>query len=116
MGQLMANINSNIMYGSVDLLILKTLTFGGPRHGLAIGEEIRRLSGERLNVEGNALYPSLHRLENKGLVRGEWRISDKRRRAKFYSITPAGRRRLQRAVQEWISHTEAVRAVLEFAV
>jgi len=115
MGQLMADINSNIMYGSVDLLILKTLTFGGPRHGLAIGEEIRRLSGERLNVEGNALYPSLHRLENKGLVRGEWRISDKRRRARFYSITPAGRKRLQKAVQEWIRHTEAVRAVLEFA-
>lgn len=111
----MAGLNSNIMYGSVDLLILKTLSFGGPKHGLAISDEIYRHSKNQLRVEGNALYPSLHRLEGKGLIEGEWRVSDRGRRAKFYVITPSGRKRMQKAVREWISHTEAVRAVLELA-
>lgn len=112
----MASSNNNLMYGSVDLLILKTLTFGGPMHGLAIGEEIQRLSRNQLKIEGNALYPSLHRLEGKGLLKGEWRISGKGRRAKFYVLTPAGQKHLRKDMKEWISHTDAVRNVLELAV
>lgn len=112
---LMAGINNIIMYGSVDLLILKTLSFGGPKHGLSISEEILTLSEERLRVEANALYPSLHRLEGKGLIKGEWRISEKGRRAKFYTLTPSGEKRLRKAIKEWINHTDAVRFVLEFA-
>ncbi len=111
----MAGSSNNLMYGSVDLLILKTLTFGGPMHGLAIGEEIRKLSRDRLQIEGNALYPSLHRLEGKGLLKGEWRISEKGRRARFYVLTTAGQKCLRKDMKEWISHTDAVRYVLELA-
>lgn len=109
----MADTNRNIMYGSVDLLILKTLSFGEAKHGLAIIGEIQELSGDRLKIEGNALYPSLHRLEAKGLIRGDWRVSDKGRRARFYELTPKGDKRLRKAIQEWIHHTDAVRAVLD---
>ena len=112
----MASSNNNLMYGSVDLLILKTLTFGGPMHGLAIGEEIQNLSRNQLKIEGNALYPSLHRLEGKGLLKGEWRISEKGRRARFYVLTPAGQKYLKKDMKEWISHTEAVRNVLDLPV
>jgi transcriptional regulator len=112
----MADLNRMLMYGSVDLLILKTLSAGQPRHGLSIGEEIRSMSRGRLQIEGNALYPALHRLEEKGLIQGEWRISEKRRRAKFYVITPRGTKQLTRARKEWIRHTDAVRHVLELAV
>lgn len=111
----MADRNSTPMYGSVDLLILKTLSLGGPKHGLEISEEVRRLSNEQLKIEGNALYPSLHRLERKGLVRSEWRISEKGRRARFYLLTPAGVKRLQKGMKEWIRHTDAVRLVFDIA-
>ena len=103
------------MYGSVDLLILKTLSLNGPRHGLEISEAIADLSQRELKIEGNALYPSLHRLENKGLIRGEWRISEKGRRAKFYVLTPAGEKRLRKGMKEWIRHTDAVRLVFDVA-
>ncbi len=103
------------MYGSVDLLILKTLSLNGPRHGLEISEAIERFSGNELKIEGNALYPSLHRLEGKGLIRGEWRISEKGRRAKFYALTPAGKKRLKKGMTEWIRHTDAVRLVFDIA-
>jgi transcriptional regulator len=111
----MASLNNNIMYGSVDLLILKTLSFGEPRHGLAIAGEIHHISRDRLRVEGNALYPALHRLEEKGWIEGEWRISGKGRRARFYALTASGSKRLRKAMREWIKHTDAVRHVLEYA-
>ena len=105
--------SSSSLYGSVDLLILKTLSLGEAKHGLAISSEIHRFSGRQLKIEGNALYPSLHRLETKGLVSGEWRSSEKNRRAKFYTLTAKGRKRLEKVMSEWLHHTEAVRAVLE---
>ena len=111
----MADRISISMYGSVDLLILKTLSLGGPRHGLEIIEEVRLFSKDQLKIEGNALYPSLHRLERKGLVRSEWRISERGRRARFYLLTPAGTKRLQKGMKEWIRHTDAVRLVFDVA-
>ncbi len=110
-----ADRNATPMYGSVDLLILKTLSLNGPRHGLEISEAIDQFSGNELRIEGNALYPSLHRLEKKGLITGEWRISEKGRRAKFYVVTPAGSKRLMKGMKEWIRHTDAVRLVFETA-
>jgi len=114
-----ADRNSGSMYGSVDLLILKTLSLGGPKHGLEIIEEVRLLSNDQLKIElkieGNALYPSLHRLERKGLVGSEWRISEKGRRARFYLLTPAGTKRLQKGMKEWIRHADAVRLVFDIA-
>ncbi|MFC1543775.1 PadR family transcriptional regulator [Gemmatimonadota bacterium] len=105
----------NSIYGTVDLLILKTLNVSGPMHGLGIAEEVHRVSGEELVVDDSALYPSLHRLERQGLVEGEWKISDRGRRAKFYDLTPDGRQHLEEAMESWIRHTDAVRKVLRFA-
>ena len=102
---------SNI-YGNLELLILKTLSSGEPRHGLEIAEEIRRQSKDRLTIEEGALYPALQRLQGEGLIEGEWRISEKRRRAKFYDLTPAGREELRKALMEWAEHTGAVISVL----
>jgi transcriptional regulator len=111
----MSRIMARNLYGTVDLLILKTLSVSGPRHGLAILDEIRRNSSDYLLIDDAALYPALHRLQKEGLLTGEWRISDKRRRAKFYKLTPAGRRELKRAVAAWKQHTVAVCQVLEIA-
>ncbi len=107
--------SSSSMYGSVDLLILKTLSLGDAKHGLEIRDEIHHFSARELRIEGNALYPSLHRLEAKGLITGEWQVSEKNRRAKFYTLTAKGRKRLEKVMGEWLRHTEAVRAVLEVA-
>jgi transcriptional regulator len=99
----------------VDLLILKILGDGDPRHGLEILDGIRRNSGGYLTIEDAALYPALHRLQKEGFLKGEWRISEKRRRAKFYELTPAGQRELERAVSAWKRHTGAMCKVLEIA-
>jgi PadR family transcriptional regulator PadR len=108
----MTRIRANNLYGTVSLLILQTLHRVGPVHGLGVAEEIRRLSGHQLQLEEGALYPALHRLEKEGLIKGEWRISDKRQRARFYRLTAAGRRELERELQGWVEHLDAVRRVL----
>jgi len=111
----MARITASSLYGTLDLLILKTLSIGGSKHGLEIADEIYSRSGEELQVEEGALYPALHRLQRAGLIAGEWRISEKRRRAKFYDLTPSGHRELERVQQEWTRHTQAVGRVLQVA-
>ncbi len=112
----MPRIMARHLYGTVDLLILKTLSVSGPLHGLAILDEIRRTSDDYLQVEDAALYPALHRLQKEGLLTSQWRISEKHRRAKFYDPTPAGRKELQRAVEAWKNHATAVCRVLEIAL
>lgn len=111
----MSRIMARHLYGMVDLLILKTLSDGNARHGLEILDGIRKNSDGYLTIEDAALYPALHRLQKEGFLRGEWRISEKRRRAKFYALTPAGRRELGRAVRAWKRHTGAMCKVLEIA-
>ena len=111
----MGTESGNLLYGSVDLILLKTLGVDGPRHGLEIAQEIERLSGGVLRIAGNALYPALHRLEEKGLIEGEWQVSEKGRRAKFYALTPNGERRLRRSLREWLRHHDAVRTILTSA-
>ena len=106
-------IRSNTIYGNVDLLILRTLGRINPVHGVGIADEIHRLSQAQLHLEEGALYPALHRLEKQGLIKGEWRISDKQRRARFYILTAAGQRELEQELADWLSHTEAVRLVLD---
>lgn len=100
------------MYGSVDLLILRVLDLEGPLHGLEIAQRIRSLSDQALLLEEGALYPALHRLERKHHLEGEWRISDKGRRAKFYQLTSAGSEALTQEISHWTSHTAAVDKVL----
>lgn len=101
-----------LLQGTVDVLILKTLTWK-PLHGYGISEFIREQSKGDLAVEDAALYQALHRLERKGLVDSEWGISDTNRRARFYSITTAGRRQLRNEVVELRRYVNALFRVLE---
>jgi transcriptional regulator len=111
----MNRINVRRLYGTLDLLILKVLGVEDSQHGAAIADAIRNASSGELKVEEGALYPALHRLQRSGLIEGEWRISTKRYRAKFYHLTAAGRKELKRALQEWQHHTRAVGQVLQIA-
>jgi transcriptional regulator len=100
------------LYGTLEALILKTLSAGGPLHGLDVARRIQELSEDVLHVEEGALYPALHRLRRQGLIEGEWRISEKRRRARFYDITQAGQAALRVEIENWLRHTDAVSKVL----
>lgn len=101
------------MQGSLDLLVLRTLaSHRVPLHGYAITEYIHRASNDALRVEEGSLYPALHRMEAAGWVRAEWGVSENNRRARYYAITRAGRRRLTGLEAEWSNHVKAVRRVL----
>jgi len=102
---------SNIITGTLDLLVLRILE-GGARHGYAVGREIREGSAGVLDVEEGVLYPALHRLEERGLLKSRWHLSETGRRAKFYELTRSGRTSLEEAVREWDSVTGAVGAIL----
>jgi PadR family transcriptional regulator, regulatory protein PadR len=97
--------------GTLDVLILKTLVWG-PLHGYAITNLLRRQSDDALLLEEGTLYPALWRLENKGLLDAEWGLSENNRRAKFYRLTPGGRRQLRHEVRTWEAYAAAVAKVL----
>ncbi len=99
------------LQGTLDLLVLRTLRFG-PAHGHAIAKHIQRTS-EELTIETGSLYPALHRLEAQGLVRAEWQHSDKGKRARYYRLTPAGRRHLTAEQSRWERFVRAVGRVLQ---
>ena len=103
---------ASILYGNLDLLVLRTIEVKGPVHGLGVMDAIEESSVGSIEVEDGALYRSLHRLEERGLLSAEWRTSEKNRRAKFYSLTRAGGKELARAQKEWERHTKAVGRVL----
>ena len=102
---------SDLFTGTLDVLILKTLSWG-PMHGYAIGRWIRETTGDVLRVEEGALYPALHRLERKGLLEEEWRLTETNRQAKFYTLTAAGRKHLRAEMQRWSEYSTAVSSVL----
>jgi PadR family transcriptional regulator, regulatory protein PadR len=106
--------DKGLLPGTLDMLILKALT-AGPLHGYAITELIQQRSEDVLRVEEGALYPALHRLELRGLVRGEWGISENNRRAKYYRLTAAGRRHLAEESSTWARLAGAVARVMETA-
>lgn len=89
-----------VLPGTLDLLILKAVSLG-PQHGYGVLLRIEQVSGGRLLIEQGALYPALYRLETKGLLAAEWGISDNNRKAKFYELTPEGRKRLHKELGEW---------------
>ena len=102
------------LQGSLDLLVLRTLaSHREPLHGYAITEHIHRVSKEALRVEEGSLYPALHRMESAGWIKAEWGLSENKRRARYYAITRAGRRRLAKLEQEWTNHIKAVKRVLK---
>ncbi len=100
-----------LVRGTLDVLILKALVWG-PLHGYAITNLIRRQTDEALLVEEGTLYPALWRLENKSLVEAEWGLSENNRKAKFYRLTPAGRRHLRQETKTWEAYAAAVGKVL----
>ncbi len=95
----------------LDLLILKTLRLA-PLHGYGIGQRIEQTSGGVFRITLGALYPALQRLERSGLVKGSWSVSENNRRARYYALTPAGRRRLSTAQQAWEQTVAAMMRVL----
>jgi PadR family transcriptional regulator PadR len=102
----------NLLKGTFDVLILRTLSWE-PRHGYAISRWIREQSGEVFRVEEGALYPALRRLEERGLIEGEWSLTETGREAKFYSLTPEGRASLRRELRDWARYVEAMTRVLQ---
>ena len=100
--------------GTLDLLILRTLVLG-PNHGWAISERIHQISSKVLQVQQGSLYPALHRLERRGWIKARWGASDNNRRAKYYELTPAGRKQLEAEKSQWKKLSAAVAQVLEGA-
>jgi PadR family transcriptional regulator, regulatory protein PadR len=105
---------ADLVQGTLDLLILKTLA-PEPMHGWAIAQRIQQLSNDVLRVQQGSLYPALHRLEQQGWIAAEWGDSENRRRAKYYSLTKAGRKRLEQEARSWSRLSTAISAIVEMA-
>lgn len=103
--------NPNLVRGTLDLLILKSLSWE-PQHGYAISEWIEQVTGGSVLMEEGTLYPALHRLHGKGLVEAEWGVSENNRRAKYYTLTTEGRRHLATEAASWAAFTDAVARAL----
>lgn len=105
---------SDLFTGSLDLIILKSLTWG-PMHGYAIGRWIRQSTSEELAVQEGALYPALHRLERKGFLDEEWGLTDTNREAKFYKLSAEGKKHLKAEITRWHNYTRLVNSALTAA-
>ena len=101
-----------LVRGTFDLIILKTLSWG-PLHGLGVLRAIEGLTEERLQIEEGALYPALHRLEQKRWLAAEWGLTENNRRAKYYRLTALGRKQLANEVSRWARYAEAIAMVLD---
>lgn len=99
---------AEVWQGTLALMILKTLETMGPQHGYGIARRIEQTSGDLLALNYGTLYPALLKLEQEGYITSEWGVSDNNRRAKYYTLTRAGRRRLQRAAKEWDQATAII--------
>jgi transcriptional regulator len=111
----MAVPTSDVLQGTLDLLILRTLSLE-PMHGWGIAQRIQQLSNEVLQVNQGSLYPAVHRLEQKGLIAADWAVTENNRRAKYYRLTPSGERQLAKEMESWERFTGAVRLVLQLGV
>lgn len=105
-------MSTNLLQGTLDLLILKTLA-NGPMHGYGIAQRILATSRQTLDVQQGSLYPALHRLHRKSLVTSEWKETDGGRMAKYYALTKAGKKQLAEELEEWSRYASAVGWVLE---
>src|SRR5437763_11487166 len=110
----MPNTKMDILQGTLDMLILKTAALG-PIHGYGISQRLKQMSKDILQVRQGSLYPALHRLEKQGLLKAEWLESDTGRHAKYYSLTPAGRKRLEGETKDWETLSKAIALVLRTA-
>ena len=112
MEQSSSNARLELLKGTLDMLILQTLQWG-PQHGYAISQTITAQSADALKIETGSLYPALHRLQRQGWVRSEWRQTDAKQRAKFYRLTPAGRKQLFRERDRWAQLVTAIAGILQ---
>jgi PadR family transcriptional regulator PadR len=103
------------LQGSLDLLVLKTLSQRGRMHGYGIVLHIQRASDDLLQIEEGSLYPALHRMEQKGWISSEWALTETNRKAKYYRLTAAGRKQLQQAEESFEQMVKGVRAMLRYA-
>ena len=103
---------ADVLQGTLDLMVLQTLATLGSLHGYAIAARLEQVSGGSLQLNMGTLYPGLMRLEQRGFVRGKWAVTEKNRKARFYSITPVGRRQLATEKTEWDRMTAIMHAVL----
>jgi PadR family transcriptional regulator, regulatory protein PadR len=110
----MGKNKNDILQGTLTLLLLQTLAARGPLHGYALTSHIQAASAELLRVEEGSLYPALHRMEQDGYVSAEWQTTEKGRKAKFYSITAAGRAQLAAERESWERLTKGVGRVLRY--
>jgi PadR family transcriptional regulator, regulatory protein PadR len=110
----MTEQNLDLLRGTLDVLILKTLSWGSA-HGYAVANWIHETTGDALRIEEGSLYPALHRLERRGWVESEWGLSENNRRAKYYSLTATGRSALMSEARTWTRFAVAVSRVLEAA-
>jgi transcriptional regulator len=102
---------SELVQGTLDLLILKILALE-PHNGWSLGQRLRQVSSEILRVSDGSLYPALHKLEQRGWIIAEWKTSDHNRRAKFYALTPTGRRHLERESANWTRLSGAISLIV----
>jgi transcriptional regulator len=103
---------ADLLQGTLDLLILKTVSLG-PLHGYGVLLRLQQISNGRLQIQQGSLYPALYRLEHQGLIAGAWGASDNNRRAKYYALTAAGRRRLQQEARLWNDMTDIIGGILK---
>ncbi len=111
----MSERKNDILQGTLVLLVLRTLASNKRIHGYAITAHIHRVSRDLLRVEEGSLYPALHRMEQQGWIRAEWGTTEKNREARFYSLTPKGRKQLAMEEESWAKLTEGVGRVLRHA-
>ncbi len=101
----------DLLQGTLDMLILKAVSLG-PLHGYGVLLRIQQISGEQLEIQQGSLYPALYRLEHQGWIASEWGESDNKRKAKFYSLTAAGRRQLRAETEKWNRMTSLIASIL----
>src|SRR5947209_7365458 len=104
--------HKDTLHGTLELLVLRTLADAGAMHGTDISDRIAQTSGDILRVEEGSLYPALHRMEDAGWVKSQWKASNNNRRARYYTVTAGGRRRLAQIERRWTAHIDAVMRVL----
>lgn len=111
----MPGARSEVMYGTLDLIVLKALDTLGPLHGFGMAERIQQVSNELLQVNQGTLYASLARLEQAGCITSKWGVTENNRKARYYSITKAGRRRFAKEAEEWGRMAEFISRVIQGA-
>jgi len=105
---------TDLVQGTLDLLILKTISLE-PKHGWAIAKRIQQVSRESLQIQQGSLYPALHRLEQQAWIKAQWKATETGRMAKFYSLTPAGRKHLDKELESWTRLSSAINLVIREA-